>query len=844
MQQQDYTYTVITANRPIGKKFDAELEKTALPIFAGDVENAVGTLEEFADDLRAMGPNECITAGICRRESAQLTTKAREGGGRIARSNDHWMWPDVPGFMVIDHDREHWTQEPLESLEDVIKKVGELLDVDMSTVDYVALESSSSSIYLGDDQVAGFRGGHIYIGVTSMAQIDGDRLMDLAFERGLGCGIVSKSGSILKRSVFDAALMKAPSQPVYCGAVTFEGGHTSQRRMLVNHGAPLDMSLVLSVDTPNAAEAWRATRAALSSAADIALTKFVEDRKAAGLSEECVNSAVSGELQGSWPVTFNDWSTVTVADILREPGRYAGRADVRDPLEPEYGESKAIIFAEHGNVTIYSHAHGGRLYQCTMDLEAIAARLQELGGKDDWPQLVAALGPDFKPAEIVSVLRDNGVEIGKAELRDRVKRVQAQAKRDRAKEFGWAQQYVYLDEAGKFLNLYWLNEHKNIVTTPVFSFNIVHGNHQGPQGEAPAHWLVKEGHIPHYSRVVSKPADTLGDAVPIVENAYNVWRPGPALQPSSCEPQPWLELMARLFPNEKERQVIIQWLAYTIQYPGRKINWQLIIHGEEGIGKDTMLWPVRWAVGHHNAVDVASTELLSDFWQFLVNGPKLVVMQELDVSHKDAIKNRLKPLAAAPPEHHSVNTKNEKPVLVENTQSCIAFTNEWHPMHLDDGDRRWAMYSSPAPKMTTAEAKAIWQWYNTGGIRDVAQYLAGLDLEAFDPLVIPQASEYKKDVIDMSRTSYSMVIEEIVDGRAVVTSKWVQRKALAEYGEKITARQVFGTLCQMGWRPKVPTSSRGNDGERVSIRCFTSPGCTLVGTMLYTAAESLNEEIG
>ena len=50
---------------------------------------------------------------------------------------------------------------------------------------------------------------------------------------------------------------------------------------------------------------------------------------------------------------------------------------------------------------------------------------------------------------------------------------------------------------------------------------------------------------------------------------------------------------------------IILWFAHRVQRPQEKLNHALVLGGEPGIGKDTMIEPVKRAVGPWNVVEVS-----------------------------------------------------------------------------------------------------------------------------------------------------------------------------------------------------------------------------------------------
>jgi hypothetical protein len=91
----------------------------------------------------------------------------------------------------------------------------------------------------------------------------------------------------------------------------------------------------------------------------------------------------------------------------------------------------------------------------------------------------------------------------------------------------------------------------------------------------------------------------------------NLYR-GPQLEYGDPEKaDPWLKHLWRIYPDDAEH--IIRWLAHRVQRPGEKINHALLLGGAQGIGKDTLLEPVRVAVGPWNFRDVTPVQMLGRF---------------------------------------------------------------------------------------------------------------------------------------------------------------------------------------------------------------------------------------
>jgi hypothetical protein len=104
-------------------------------------------------------------------------------------------------------------------------------------------------------------------------------------------------------------------------------------------------------------------------------------------------------------------------------------------------------------------------------------------------------------------------------------------------------------------------------------------------------------------------------------STYNLYKP-PTLKSGDAKlATRWVDHVRLIYPDEADR--IIQWLAHRVQRPHEKINYGIVLGGSQGIGKDTMLEPVKHTVGAWNFVEVTPQQLLGRFNSFV----KSVIMR-------------------------------------------------------------------------------------------------------------------------------------------------------------------------------------------------------------------------
>jgi hypothetical protein len=95
---------------------------------------------------------------------------------------------------------------------------------------------------------------------------------------------------------------------------------------------------------------------------------------------------------------------------------------------------------------------------------------------------------------------------------------------------------------------------------------------------------------------------------------FNLYRP-PSLEggdPTKAEL--WVEVVETVFPDDAEH--LLDFFAHRVQRPEEKINHALVLGGAPGIGKDTLIEPLKHAVGHWNFKEASPRDLLLPYNAF------------------------------------------------------------------------------------------------------------------------------------------------------------------------------------------------------------------------------------
>jgi hypothetical protein len=248
-------------------------------------------------------------------------------------------------------------------------------------------------------------------------------------------------------------------------------------------------------------------------------------------------------------------------------------------------------------------------------------------------------------------------------------------------------------------------------------------------------------------------------------HCFNLYRP-PRIEPGDPEQAGlWLDHTQTVFGADSHH--IVQWLAHRVQRPQIKINHALFLGAKQGVGKDTMLEPVKYAVGPWNFAEVSPQQMLGRFNGFL----KSVILRiseahDLGEVNRYQFYDHLKAYTAAPPDVLRIDEKNIREYSVLNCCGAILTSNhKFDGIYLPEDDRRHFVAWSNLDKADFSAGywNRIWSYYADGGLRHVAAYLRQLDISGFDPKAPPPKTEAFWDIVNASRPSEDSELEDILD---------------------------------------------------------------------------------
>lgn len=225
---------------------------------------------------------------------------------------------------------------------------------------------------------------------------------------------------------------------------------------------------------------------------------------------------------------------------------------------------------------------------------------------------------------------------------------------------------------------------------------------------------------------------------------------------------------------DEHRDHIEKWMAFTLRHPEHKINHMLLLGSGEGCGKDFLLYPLIKAMGE-NQTTISGEELLEGFNDYVLS-TKYLHINETELGDRReamAVSNKLKPLAAAPPETLSVNQKGIKRIKVRNILNATMTTNSVMPLRLNGPSRRfYAIWSDLNPRDKHDNMKREWldywedrwTWMKAGGWKAVVHHLMHVvDLSNFNPNEAPPMTEFLREIKESSKSPMQQTLEAFIN---------------------------------------------------------------------------------
>jgi hypothetical protein len=288
---------------------------------------------------------------------------------------------------------------------------------------------------------------------------------------------------------------------------------------------------------------------------------------------------------------------------------------------------------------------------------------------------------------------------------------------------------------------------------------------------------------------------------------FNLYRPPRLALGDPRQAARWLRHVRRVYPGADGRH-IVRWLAHRVQRPAEKLNHALVLGGAQGIGKDIILEPVKRAVGPWNVQEESPRTILERSFNGYLKAVILRISEARDLgeAERHSFYEHMKAIIAAPPDVLRVNEKHIREYYIPNLCAVVYTTNHKSDgIYLAEDDRRHYVAWSARQRSAFGDTYFVdlYGWFDTGGDRHVAAYLASLDLSGFNPKAPPPQTQAFWDIVSTGQVPENSELADLLDQLnrpAAVTLARLINCTKNAYGEP----SEFGLLKDRGNRRKIP----------------------------------------
>lgn len=304
-----------------------------------------------------------------------------------------------------------------------------------------------------------------------------------------------------------------------------------------------------------------------------------------------------------------------------------------------------------------------------------------------------------------------------------------------------------------------------------------------------------------------------------------------AVEDLSVEGQAAINLMLAhvdfTIADPREREILLDFLTYVYQNPGKRVGWALVLQGSQGSGKSFFAVLMQHIMGTGvTNIEPAAIEGRFTGW---AHGSTLIVIEEIRISgtSRYTVLDRLKPFVSN--SYIAIEEKGRDHRTVPNFSSYLMFTNHQDAIPIGDGDRRYCaifsriqsqeqLYSELCGKsgseayfdrlfsMVDTHSSALAHYFNSRVISSNFNPNGRAPETSAREVMISYALSPDRLALEdaISRHTCAVINEQMVD----VT--WLNRLAIAEGDILPVGRTLSSILLEMGYT--------AIDGRRMRIK--------------------------
>lgn len=239
---------------------------------------------------------------------------------------------------------------------------------------------------------------------------------------------------------------------------------------------------------------------------------------------------------------------------------------------------------------------------------------------------------------------------------------------------------------------------------------------------------------------------------------------------------PFLSHLKKLFPNDRDREIAISYMASLVQNIGKKFKWCIVLQGTQGNGKSMLSRCIAYIIGDRYTQSPRADQIGSNFNDWLKNSLFVTVEDVYYPGFRNEIMELLKPMLDQ--ERQAIEGKGKKKVMCDIKCNFILNTNHKEGLRKSKDDRRFCIFYTPQQSFEDLQKDGMvdgyfrerYDWLNKDGYAIVAEWLSTYPIkDEFNPAIVERAptTSTTDEAIAHGRGSIESEILEIIESERI-----------------------------------------------------------------------------
>ena len=266
---------------------------------------------------------------------------------------------------------------------------------------------------------------------------------------------------------------------------------------------------------------------------------------------------------------------------------------------------------------------------------------------------------------------------------------------------------------------------------------------------------------------------------------------------------PFLNHLAKVLPDARDREILLSFMAAVIQYPGEKFQWAPLLQGTEGNGKTLFSRCVAAAVGERYTHWPAANEIAEKYNSWVFDNIFIGIEDICVPDHKKEILSVLLPMITN--DRLAKRAMQTDQVMHWNCSKFMFNANPRDAIQKTKKDRRYCVFFTAQQDEEDIERDGmggnyfpeLYKWLKkAGGYAMVAQYLEDYAIpEEFNPATVcmrAPTTSTTHEVLEASMGGVEQEVQEaIAEGRVGFSGGWVSSMAVDRLLHDLKAARII-----------------------------------------------------